>query len=125
MKPTEQYFLNQKEPFQSIMLYVRSVIFKTLPKIEERYRYQIPFYYHNKKPLCYLNVLKNTEYVDIAFVQGFLLENKFPLLKNGNNRKQVRSLQVKGIEYFDEQNFSQILKEASVLLDKSKRAWNP
>ncbi len=125
MRPTEQYFLNQKEPYQSIMLYIRSVIFKTLPKVEERYSYQIPFYYHNKKPLCYLNVLKNTNYVDIAFVQGFLLEKKFPLLKNGNNRKQVRSLQVKRIEYFNEQNFSQILKEASVLLDKSKKAWNP
>ncbi len=125
MRPTEQYFLNQKEPYQSIMLYVRSVIFKTLPKIDERYSYKIPFYYHNKKPLCYLNVLKNTNHVDIAFVQGFLLENTFPQLKDHNNRKQVRSLQVKRIDCFNEQNFSQILKEASVLLDKSKKAWNP
>jgi hypothetical protein len=125
MKPTEQYFLNQKEPYQSIMLYIRSVIFKTLPKVEERYSYKIPFYYHNKKALCYLNVLKNTDFVDIAFVQGFLLENKFPQLKDHNNRKQVRSLQIKRIDFFDERTFSKILKEASNLLDKSKRAWNP
>jgi len=37
MNPIEQYFLSQKEPYQSIMLYVRSVIFKTLPDVEERY----------------------------------------------------------------------------------------
>jgi len=43
MNPVEQYFINQKEPYQSIMLYVRSVILKTLPKIEEKYSYKIPF----------------------------------------------------------------------------------
>ena len=68
MNPVEQYLFNQKEPYQSIMLYVRSVIFKTLPKIEEKYSYKIPFYHHNNKPMCYLNILKGTEYVDVDFV---------------------------------------------------------
>ncbi|TVZ58996.1 hypothetical protein NA63_1512 [Flavobacteriaceae bacterium MAR_2010_105] len=123
MKPVEIYFLNQKEPYQSIMLYVRSVILKTLPNVVERYSYNIPFYNIGKKPLVYLNVLKGTNYVDIAFVQGILFENEFPVLKDYNNRKQVRSIQVKSLEEFDELEFVEILKTAALTIEKSKRAW--
>ena len=68
MKQVDVYFINQKEPYQSIMLYVRSVILKTLPEVEERYSYKIPFYNHNKKPMLYINLLKGSSFVDIAFV---------------------------------------------------------
>ncbi len=125
MNSVDQYLFDQKEPFQSIMLYVRSVIFKTLPKIEEKYSYRIPFYHHNKKPMCYLNILKGTNCVDIAFVQGVFLQNKFPQLVDNNNRKQVRSIQVNSLEDFDELLFIELLQEAAILLDNSKKAWNP
>ena len=125
MKPVEEYLFNQREPYQSIMLYVRRVILKTLPNVEEKYNYGIPFYHHNKKPMCYLNILKGTNFVDVAFVQGVFLEDAFPGLKNYNKRKQVRSLQVKSLEDFDERLFVELLKEAAKVLDKSKKAWNP
>ena len=70
-------FSSQKEPNQSIILYVLSVILKT-----------------------------------------------FPELKDYKNRKQVRSIQVITLENFDEIKFVEILKNASKLIDKSKRAWN-
>ena len=105
------------------MLYVRSVILKTLPDVIERYSYKIPFYNIDKKPMLYLNILKGTNYVDVAFVHGVLLENKFPILENDNNRKQVRSIQVKSLEDFDELEFVALLKEAKVSLEKSKKAW--
>ena len=124
MKPVDQYLYNQKEPQQSIMLYLRSVILKTLPEVEEKYSYKIPFYYYDKKPMCYLNILKKTNYVDVAFIQGIFLEDKFSELKDYNNRKQVRSLQVKDLEDFDELMFTELLKEAASLLSKSKKAWN-
>lgn len=123
MNPIEQHIINQKEPYQSIMLYIRSVIVRTLPEIDEKFSYKIPFYHHNKKPMCYLNVLKNTNYVDIGFVQGIFLQERYPQLKNDSKRKQVRSLQVKSLEDFDELQFVQILKDAAKLLDNSKRAW--
>ncbi|WP_372756682.1 DUF1801 domain-containing protein [Mariniflexile sp.] len=123
MKPVEVYFLNQKEPYQSIMLYVRSVILKTLPEVEERFSYKIPFYNCHKKPMIYLNVLKGTNYVDVAFVQGILLEKQFPILKNDNNRKQVRSVQLKTLEELDHDNFVALLHEACNVLGKSKKAW--
>jgi hypothetical protein len=123
MKPVETHILNQQEPYQSIMLYVRSVIFKTLPEVTEHYSYKIPFYNISKKPMLYLNILKGTNYVDVAFVQGILLEDEFPLLKNNNNRKQVRSVQVKSLKNFDELEFVELLKKAKTLVENSRKAW--
>jgi len=123
MKPVDEYFFSQKEPYQSIMLYVRSVILNTLPEVEEKYSYRIPFYNIDKKPMVYLNILKGKNYVDVAFVQGILLEEKFPILKNDNNRKQVRSIQLKTLEDLDQENFIVLLLEASQLLRGSKKAW--
>lgn len=105
------------------MLYVRSIILNSLPQVEERYSYKIPFYNIGKKPMLYLNVLKGTNYVDVAFVQGILLEKKFPILKNKNKRKQVRSIQLKNIEDLDHNYFVELLYEASKLLTESKKAW--
>ena len=123
MKPVENYFLEQQEPYQSIMLYVRQVILKTLPNITERYSYKIPFYNLGKKPMIYLNMLKGTNFVDVAFVQGILLENDFPELKNHNNRKQVRSIQIRQIEDLNELRFVELLKAAEKQLEQSKKAW--
>ena len=123
MKPVEHYFLSQKEPYQSIMLYVRGIILNTLPEVEERYSYNIPFYNCHKKPMLYLNVLKGKDYVDIAFVQGILLEKQFPILKNDNKRKQVRSIQLKNLEDLDHDYFIDLLHSASNILGKSKKAW--
>ncbi|OEJ99418.1 hypothetical protein A8C32_07365 [Flavivirga aquatica] len=123
MKPVDEYFINQKEPYQSIMLYIRSIILDTLPEVEEKYSYRIPFYNIEKKPMIYLNVLKGKDYVDVAFVQGILLEKDFPVLKNDNKRKQVRSIQLKTLEDLDHENFVKLLHAASELLSKSKKAW--
>ena len=123
MKPVDDYFLNQKEPFQSIMLYVRSVILNTLPEVVERYSYKILFYNLGKKPMIYLNILKGKDYVDVGFVQGILLEKEFPVLKNDNKREQVRSIQIKNLEDLDQENFVKLLQAAVKLLSESKRAW--
>ena len=105
------------------MLYVRSVILRALPKVIERYSYNIPFYNIGKKPLVYLNILKGKDYVDVAFVHGVVFEKEFPILKNDNNRKQVRSIQLKTIEDLDELQFIALLKLAAVQAEKNKRAW--
>lgn len=105
------------------MLYVRSIILNTLPEVEEKLSYRIPFYNCYKKPMLYLNVLKGKDYVDVCFVQGILFEKEFPILKNDNNRKQVRSIQIKSLEDLDQHNFIELLHVASERLSKSKKAW--
>ena len=123
MNPVENYFLNQKEPYQSLMLYIRSVIKRTLPTIEEKYSYGIPFYHLEKKPIVYLNVLKGTDFLDVAFVQGIKLQEDFPELQDYKNRKNVRSIQVKNMVDFDELQFVALLKAAAKLSLKSKSTW--
>ncbi|WP_242117829.1 DUF1801 domain-containing protein [Aestuariivivens sediminicola] len=123
MKPVDHYFLNQKEPYQSIMLYVRSVILKALPEVTEHFRYNIPFYHIGKKPLLYLNILKGRDYVDVAFVHGVLLEDEFPILRNDNKRKQVRSIPLKSLEDLDQENFEALLRLAAQHLKTHKKAW--
>jgi len=75
--------------------------------------------------MIYLNVLKGTDFLDIAFVQGFMLQEKFPELKDYKNRKNVRSIQIKSIEELDEQRFIELLIETSELIKISKSAWKP
>ena len=123
MNPVETHIYNQKEPFKSIMIYLRGLIKKSIPEVEESYNYKIPFFTLNNKPMLYLNVLKGTDYVDVAFVQGILLEKEFEELKNGNNRKQVRSIQVYNLTAFDEIKFVKILEQAKISLENSKKAW--
>ena len=55
----------------------------------------------------------------------FLLQEKFPELKDYKNRKNVRSIQLKSIEQLDEQQFVKLLLEASELIKVSKSAWHP
>ena len=105
------------------MLYVRSVILRTLPNVEEKYNYGIPFYHYNKKPFCYFNILRGTNFVDIAFIKGALLKEQFPFLKDYNNRKYVRSLQYENLESINEGQLIAILREAALLSDNSRKAW--
>ena len=120
MNPVEQHLFNQKEPYQSIMIYVRSVILKTFPEVAEKFSYGIPFYYYKKKPMVYINRLKGTNYVDISFMDGNHLKGKFPQLKDYKNRKRVRSIQVNNLEDFDEQAFVNILNEATLFITKNR-----
>ena len=125
MNPVENYLLNQKEPFQSLMLYIRSVVKRSFPVIDEKYSYGIPFYHYEKKPMIYLNVLKGTDFLDVAFVQGVKLQEDFPELKDYKNRKNVRLSQLKSVEDFDELQFVKLLNAAAELSLESKSAWKP
>ncbi len=115
MNPLENYFLETPEPLQSILLYLRQVIKETLPEVEEKYKYKIPFYYYNGKPLCYFNILKGTNYVDVGFWNGFKLSNKHGILKAGRGRIMVKSIQYKTLESIDVDLFMEVLLESSLI----------
>ena len=120
MNPAENYILKQAEPFQSIMIHVRTVILSALDHMEEKFSYSLPFFHYKKKPLVYLNILKGCDFVDVAFLRGVELESRFPELSNYNNRKQVRSLQFNSLEEIDDLRLQQILLAAAELADKSR-----
>ena len=117
MHPVDSYFLKQTEPAQTLMLRCRQLILECSPKIEERLSYGIPFYYYKSKPLLYLNKLKGTDFVDLAFMRGIDLENDFFQLSDYKNRKQVRSLQLEYNQELDEDLVQQIILKAIALID--------
>jgi len=44
MKLVDNYSFSQPKPFQSIIIYVISIILKTQPAVKELYSYRFPFY---------------------------------------------------------------------------------
>ncbi|MGB0896742.1 MAG: DUF1801 domain-containing protein [Flavobacteriaceae bacterium] len=112
MNPVESYILKQGEPYCSMMLHIRHVLKRVLPDVEEKFSYKIPFYHYNGKPLCYINRLKGTDYVDVGFMNGALLQPEFPELIDGRQRKRVRSFEVLSLEKFDEYRFTDLLQAA-------------
>lgn len=123
MDLVSEYIYQHKQPYREIMIEVREVIYKAEPKITENFKYKIPFFMHQNKPMIYLNVLKGTNFVDVAFVQGVLLEEKYPQLKNYNNRKQVRSLQLKSLSEIDEVMLINLVKDAVIFIENSTKPW--
>lgn len=121
MNPVEQYILKQKEPYQSVMLCARDIIINSIPEIDEKFSYGIPMYHYKKTPLVYLNVLKGTDFLDIAFLHGTKLIARYPDLKDYNNRKKVRSIHVHSLEKFEVERFIQILKSAIEIIENGKQ----
>jgi hypothetical protein len=100
MNPAEDYILNQNEPFRSILLQLQTIIEAVVPEAELKYKWRIPFYYHNGFPICYLNQSK--DYVDLAFWHGDRL-NQYRELFVRANRKSVISLRYKSTEDIDDE----------------------
>lgn len=104
MKPAEEYFLNQIEPYQSILLNLKAIIEAVVPEITLEYKWKLPFYYLHGRPLFYLNQTKN--YVDLGFWHAHLLEH-YQHYFISENRKAVKSLR-----YFKETDIDEeILKD--------------
>ena len=123
MNPIFEYIDRQHEVFQQILLFVREIILSQNEQIEESIKYGVPFYKYQGKMLIYLSVKKKEKNIDIAFVQGVLLQPHFPILENHKTRKQVRSFKIKQLEDLDIYMFEEMLAMACSFLDTCKIAW--
>lgn len=123
MNPSEEYILKKREPFKSILIHLRVLILDHHSKMGEKISYGIPFFYYDKKPLCYLNILKGQKFVDLAFMRGMRLAKEFPEMKDFNNRKQVRSLQFYSLNEVDESLIKRVLSRAIEMIESGDTAW--
>ncbi|MFM2213520.1 MAG: hypothetical protein RL427_783 [Bacteroidota bacterium] len=115
MKPQELYILNQPEGYQAMLLHIISVVERTIPSATLEFKWMVPYFYYNKKPLCYLKVNSKKQFVDVGFAKGFqLLQNKQHLIAD-NGRNTVKSLRYISLEAIDNQILKAVLKEAVVL----------
>lgn len=85
LNPLENYFLQQEEPLQSCMLYLRDWLKKQ--NLEESYKFSTAFYSYKGKMFCYMSVRKKDKQFYLGFVQGYKM--KHPSLKK-EGRKQIK-----------------------------------
>ena len=114
MNPAENYILSQPEPYRSILLHLQSVIEHTVPEVVLKYKYNIPFYYLQGKPFCYLNQSKN--YVDLGFWKAAHLTIHLEHMTTAG-RKIMRSLRYASLEEIDHTILVEILKDAYNIKD--------
>lgn len=111
MNPAEEYILNQKEPFKSVLLHLQVVIEGTIPELELKFKYRTPFYYLDGKPFCYLNVPKNKPFVDVGFwSSAHLTVHADKMVTEG--RKVMKSLRYHSLEDIDGEVLEAVLKDA-------------
>jgi hypothetical protein len=111
MNPAEKYILDQVEPFKSILLQLQILIEATIPGLELKYKWRIPYYYLNGNPFCFLNVSK--AYVDVGMRVGSHLSAYYPYMIS-EKRKIMKSLRYHSLEDINQE----ILIEILVLLKK-------
>lgn len=111
MNPAEDYILNSAEPYRSILLHLQSVIENTLPHTDLKYKWKIPCFYFEKSPICYLNVSKKKNFVDVGFWNSALLTKHLDKMV-AEKRKVVRSLRYASLEEIDDEVLIAVLEEA-------------
>ncbi|MFS4457473.1 DUF1801 domain-containing protein [Maribacter sp. 2304DJ31-5] len=116
MNPAEDYILNQPEPFRNILLHLQSVIEHTIPQVELKFKYRIPFYYISGKPFCYLNVPPKKKYVDVGFWNAAHLTKHLEHLVT-EKRKVMKSLRYTTLEGIDDTVLIAVLQEAFSVVD--------
>ena len=119
MNPAESYILEQPEPYRSMLLHLQVVIETTVPGIELKYKYRIPFYYLDGKPFCYLNQSK--DYVDLGFWSAAHLTMHLEHMETAG-RKVMRSLRYRTMDEIEETILIEVLQDAYTV--KGKGFWD-
>lgn len=114
MNPAEQYIIKQPEHYREILLYLQLKIERTIPELELRYKYKLPFYYLNGKPFCYFNASHKKQYVDVGFCKGQLIEIHQEYLVT-EKRKKMCSLRYKTVTGINDTVLINVLKFAQRL----------
>lgn len=109
MNPAEQYILESKEPYRSILLQLQATIENLFQDAELRFSYKIPFFYLDGKPFCYLN--QTGDYIEVGFWHSaYLKEHRYAMVSDG--RKVMLSLRYRSLEEIDMKLLKAILREA-------------
>jgi hypothetical protein len=75
LRAIDQYFLKQPEPHKSCLQALRSMILASDPRMQEAWKYGMPFYCIGKKMCCYLWMHRKYAQPYIGFVEGAQLQH--------------------------------------------------
>ena len=88
MTQIEEFYDSQPEPNRSCFLFLKQFILNQSELMEEKWKWKLPFFYHNKKPFCYLWVNKKTKLPYVCFVKSLHIDRPELLLEG---RKQMKA----------------------------------
>jgi hypothetical protein len=91
MRDLDSFYLNFKEPNQSCLLAVRSVILNLDQQVTETRKYGMPCFCYRGRMFCYLWVDKKSTEPYMLMVEGKYLDH--PDLKKGN-RSRMKVLRI-------------------------------
>ncbi len=75
LRPIDNYYLQQEEPYKSCLQYLRSHILQLDSHITESWKYGMPFFCYNGKMFCYLWVHKKLLQPYIGIVEGKAIDH--------------------------------------------------
>lgn len=70
LEKRDAFYLQLEEPVSSCLLALRKIILSQHQGIKEEWKYGMPFFYYNRKMLCYLWVQKKTNKPYIGLADG-------------------------------------------------------
>lgn len=105
----ENYYASQKEPNQSCLLALRSIILKQDKAVSETQKWGMPCFCYRKKMFCFLWTDKKTAEPYILFVEGQRLDD--PLLEEGT-RSRMKIFRVKPEEDLPVNKIEALLTQA-------------
>ncbi len=109
MNPAENYILEAREPYRTIMVQLQLLIHREVPTAELRFKYRLLFYYVDNRPFCYIN--QSRDYVDLGFARAAHLTGHLDKMES-KGRKHMRSLRYHSVEEIDVKTLSEVLREA-------------
>jgi hypothetical protein len=110
LNPLENYFLQQEEPHQSCMLFLRKWLIGQ--GLEEQMKYGVPFYCFKNKNLCYMSVSAKDKKLYLGFIGGYLM--KHPALEK-EGRKQIKAFYIDAEKDLPLKKLNEIIKQAKSL----------
>ncbi|MEO1011137.1 MAG: DUF1801 domain-containing protein [Bacteroidota bacterium] len=115
MNPAEEYILDQSQPFREILLHLQMVIERTVPDMDLKYKYRIPYYYCESRPFCYMNRTK--DYVDLGFWNAAHLTVHTELMVTAG-RKVMKTLRYRSLGEIDTLILTEVLEDAYSVRNK-------
>ena len=111
MNEVENYIYSHEPIKREMFLFVREVLHRCIPKLQEKIAYKIPFFRYYSS-FCYLKPTKKG--IDLSFLRGQELSNQQGVLEY-RTRKQVASLHYCNISEINETTLREIIHEAAIL----------
>lgn len=114
MKPAEEYIVRQPYEFQEILYYLIGVVEKEFLGLDLLYKWKMPFFYNNGKPVIYFNVNTKKKYVDVGFFYGSKMIKNMEYFIIGK-RTVVKLLRYSKIDTIPDTILREAIREVKVL----------